>query len=173
MMGKTVDIPAGGGGEGAAGADAVGKLLLARHMTLCVAESLTGGLLTSRFASGSGASRWLDGGVVAYSRAAKVGLLDAGDGPLVSERTARQMLRGAMARFGAGAAVAVTGAGGPGGEDGAEPGEVWIGVRVGTEERVEQYQFSGEPAVVCEKTCLAATDLLRALLEEAPPPRGG
>lgn len=112
----------------------VGQLaeqLRSHSLTLAVAESLTGGLLASQLAAGPGAGRWFSGGVVAYTREAKLKVLGAGDGPLVSAETAGKMVEGVTRLFGSSAAIAVTGAGGPEGHDGAEPGEVWIAARVG------------------------------------------
>jgi nicotinamide-nucleotide amidase len=82
-------------------------------MTFAVAESLTGGMLTGNFAAGPRASEWLRGGLVAYHSNAKHDILEVSKGPVVSERAAREMARGAAHLFGADVTGAVTGAGGP------------------------------------------------------------
>ena len=59
--------------DGALGAWAEGRVkdlalrLSARDLTVAVAESLTGWLVTEVLARGPDASRWLRGGVVAYA----------------------------------------------------------------------------------------------------------
>ena len=106
--------------------DELARQLKARSLTLGVAESLTGGMLTGYFAAGPDAAEWLRGGLVPYDSAVKRRVLDVGDGPVVSESAARQMARGARRLFDADVAIALTGAGGPDGQDGEPPGTVWF-----------------------------------------------
>jgi nicotinamide-nucleotide amidase len=147
--------------------DQLAQRLRSHSLSLAVAESLTGGLLASQLAAGPEAGRWFSGGVVTYTREAKQKVLGAGDGPLVSEETAWKMVEGVTRLFGSSAAVAVTGAGGPDGHDGAEPGEVWIAARVGDLARTCRYDFDGSPHAICDQTCLSAIDLLASVLDEA------
>ena len=146
----------------------IARTLQRLSVTLAVAESLTGGMLTSRFAAGPEASSWLAGGVVAYTRHAKQNALGVGDDPLVSEETARQMARGAQHLLGADVSVAVTGAAGPTVEDGAEVGEVWIAAKLSERELIDHHVFNGGPHAVCEQTCEAAVQLILALVEASP-----
>ncbi|MBI3080530.1 MAG: competence/damage-inducible protein A, partial [candidate division NC10 bacterium] len=53
----------------------VGRLLLARRLTLAVAESCTGGLVGHRITNVPGSSAYFDRGVVVYSNQAKTSLL--------------------------------------------------------------------------------------------------
>ncbi len=85
---------------------------------LAAAESCTGGLLAERITSVPGASAVFRGGVVAYSNEAKRDLLGVPATLLdrygaVSEPVARSMAEGALGRFGADLAVAITGISGP------------------------------------------------------------
>jgi nicotinamide-nucleotide amidase len=146
--------------------DRVAGLLVDLSWSLAVAESLTGGLLASRFAAGPEASSWFLGGVVAYTRETKQKVLGAGDGPLVSEQTAVEMAQGVASLLGARVSVAVTGAGGPQGHDGAEPGEVWLAVRIGDHTRTQQCQLDGGPEAICEETCELAVSLLGSTLAQ-------
>jgi len=52
-------------------AERIGEALVARNAKLAVAESTAGGLISARLLSVSGASRWFERGVVAYSGAPK------------------------------------------------------------------------------------------------------
>ena len=139
-------------------------VLRTRRLSLAVAESLTGGLLSGRFAVGPDASEWYRGGIVAYTREVKQKLLGVGNGPLVSEQTAREMVRGVSDLLASNIAVAVTGAAGPDGLDGAEPGDVWIAVQYGGVTTASRFTFSGDPAEICEETCRAAIELVATVL---------
>ena len=73
---------------------AVATQLIARGLTLGVAESLTGGLIASRLVNVPGASAWFRGGVVAYHEQVKFDVLDVPVGPVVSEAAAAAMAQG-------------------------------------------------------------------------------
>ena len=113
-------------------AQAVGDRLQARAETLVTAESCTGGWIAKACTDVAGSSRWLQGGVVAYSNAVKVALLDVPEGLLaqhgaVSEPVVRAMAAGALARTGSTVAVAVSGVAGPDGGTADKPvGMVWL-----------------------------------------------
>jgi nicotinamide-nucleotide amidase len=96
----------------------VAELLTARATTLAVAESSTGGLILSLLTDVPGASRWLRGGLVAYTNTAKRDLLGVPAAALsthgaVSPETALEMARGARRLFGAAWALGETGVAGP------------------------------------------------------------
>jgi nicotinamide-nucleotide amidase len=85
-----------------------------------VAESCTGGLMAARLTERPGSSGYVAGGVVAYSNEAKAELLGVDPALIeahgaVSPEVAEAMADGALARFEADAAVAITGVAGPGG----------------------------------------------------------
>ena len=73
---------------------AVATQLIARGLTLGVAESLTGGLIASRLVNVPGASTWFRGGVVAYHEQVKFDVLDVPVGPVVTEAAAAAMAEG-------------------------------------------------------------------------------
>ena len=103
-------------------------------MTVCTAESCTGGLIASRITDIAGSSAYMLGGIVAYSNTAKQNLLNVRQGTLmaygaVSEPTAAEMATGAKALFKADFAVSVTGIAGPGGGTPEKPvGLTYIGL---------------------------------------------
>jgi nicotinamide-nucleotide amidase len=98
--------------------DQVAALLADRR--IATAESCTAGLVAARLTDIPGSSAYVMGGVVSYSNEAKSGILDV-DATLieshgaVSEAVAEAMARGALHRFDADTAVAITGIAGPGG----------------------------------------------------------
>jgi nicotinamide-nucleotide amidase len=143
-------------------AERVGELALARELTVAVAESLTGGMIASALAAAERSSEWFLGSVVAYASSVKHDVLDVPEGPVVSATAASAMARGVRRLLKADAAVAVTGAGGPGGQDGREPGTVFVAFDGGDEHRVLRLELDDAPKVVCATSAVAA---LRALIE--------
>ena len=104
----------------------LGRALEKRGWRLAAAESCTGGWIGKAVTDVAGSSHWFEGGIVAYSNAAKIGLLGVpGDvvaaHGAVSEETVRAMAEGARSRFAADLAVAVSGVAGPGGGTADKP----------------------------------------------------
>ncbi len=145
----------------------VGELLAARHLTVAVAESCTGGHLLDRLTAPPGASRYVKGGIIAYCNEVKVRTLGVQPASLerdgaVSEAVAREMAEGARARLGADVALSTTGIAGPGGGTAEKPvGLVWIGLATAEETHAFRAQFADERALNRELTCTTALDLLR------------
>jgi nicotinamide-nucleotide amidase len=146
----------------------VGRLLLARGLTLAVAESLTGGLVASRVVNIPGASDWFRGGVVAYAAQAKIDLLGVPEGPVVSEVAAMAMADGVRRLLGADVGVATTGVAGPSEQEGQPPGTVWLGVALGDEVSAVHVRLPGDRDRVRQLSVISLMDLLRRrLLAEA------
>ncbi|MDA8389878.1 MAG: CinA family protein [Gammaproteobacteria bacterium] len=127
---------------------AIGELLVARHQTLAVAESCTGGLLAAALTAVPGSSRWFGYGLVTYSADAKRQLLRLSDdlvspARIVSESTALAMAAAVRALAGAAIAVGVTGIAGPeGGRPDLPVGTVCVGWVAG-QSRAQTYVFPG------------------------------
>ena len=138
----------------------VGAVLRNRGQTLAVAESLTGGLLASAFARAAAASDWFQGGVIAYASSVKHDLLGVPPGPVVSPAAAAAMARGAASVLKATVAVAVTGVGGPGSQDGQPPGTVWVGTWPAELGDPVWLQLDGSPESICQQACSQAAHLL-------------
>ncbi|MHB1272537.1 MAG: CinA family protein [Rhodanobacter sp.] len=144
-----------------------------RKLMLVTAESCTGGWIAKTLTDLPGSSAWFGAGVVTYSYAAKEGLLGVNPRTLeyagaVSEEAVLEMVSGALARFGASAAVAVTGIAGPsGGTPGKPVGTVWIGWKLrGGYGHAKVYQFAGDREAVRRQTVAAALIGLRKTLTE-------
>ena len=120
------------------------RLLKRQGETLALAESCTGGFIANQITNVPGASNIFLGGVVAYSNWVKRRFLGVRAKPLagngaVSEATARAMAEGALKKFGADFAIAVTGIAGPGGGTKSKPvGTVFIALAGGGETVVER-----------------------------------
>jgi len=134
-----------------------------RGATLVTAESCTGGWIAKTLTDIGGSSSWFECGVVAYSYEAKEALLGVRPETLehqgsVSRETVIEMVSGALARFGATVAVAVTGIAGPSGGTPDKPvGTVWIGwKRRGGYAQSELFHFDGDRDAVRRQTVAAA-----------------
>lgn len=144
-------------------AEEVAGLMRERKLMLVTAESCTGGFIAKVLTDLPGSSSWFDAGVVTYSYEAKEALLGVNPRTLertgaVSEETVLEMVSGALARFGAGAAVAVTGIAGPGGGTEDKPvGTVWIGwKRRGGYAHAKVFHFGGDRDAIRRQTVAAA-----------------
>lgn len=147
----------------------------ARGIRVVTAESVTAGLVASTLADVAGASDALEGGVVAYSRAAKSSLLgvpraDVRGARVYRSEVALAMAQGALDRAPrARLAVATTGVAGPGADEGVPPGSVWIAaLRRGGTRREAAFAFDGPRLAVRRIATLRALDLARALAESEP-----
>ncbi|HET6187398.1 MAG TPA: CinA family protein [Trebonia sp.] len=143
----------------------VGAALKHGGHTLAVAESLTGGLLASAFARASESSEWFRGGVVAYSSSVKHDVLGVPRGPVVSEAAAVAMARSAGRLLKADVAVAVTGVGGPGPQNGEPPGTVWTAIWPDQLGDAVLLRLSGSPESICRQVCAETVRMLRERLE--------
>jgi nicotinamide-nucleotide amidase len=99
--------------------------------TLGVAESLTGGLVGSRFVSVPGASDVFRGSIVAYATEVKRDVLGVTAELAVSEECAAQLAEGARRVLGADVGLGITGVAGPDTQDGAPVGTVIFAVATG------------------------------------------
>lgn len=143
------------------------------RMMLVTAESCTGGWIAKTLTDLPGSSAWFDAGVVTYSYGAKEALLGVNPGTLertgaVSEETALEMVSGALARFGAGVAVAVTGIAGPSGGTADKPvGTVWVSwKRRGGYAYAKCFYFEGDRAAIRRQSVAAALNgLLQTLTD--------
>jgi nicotinamide-nucleotide amidase len=155
-------------GEAVFGVDAetmesvVGAQLVARGLTLGLAESVTGGLMASRLVSVPGASTWLRGSIVAYSPQVKFSVLGVPDGPVVTESAAKAMAEGARRVLGADVGLSVTGVAGPDEAEGRSPGTVIVGLAFpGQAAAALELRLPGDRERVRQYAVISALDLLR------------
>jgi nicotinamide-nucleotide amidase len=145
--------------------DAVARAVLAAGLTLGLAESLTGGLASSRLVNVPGASRWFRGSVVSYASAVKFSVLGVPEGPVVSEEAAGAMAEGAIRVLGCDVGLSITGVAGPDPQDGQAPGTVFVGLaRSGRPTETFGFNVPGDRDRVRQYATIAALDLLRRSL---------
>jgi len=112
----------------------VGRIMKENHLTLSLAESCTGGNISTLITSVPGSSAYYKGGTVAYSNEIKTSELNVSPYTLiingaVSQEVAEQMADGSRTRFSSDFALAVTGIAGPDGGSPEKPvGTTWIAV---------------------------------------------
>ena len=150
----------------------VGKLLSDKKMTLAVAESCTGGLITHRLTNVPGSSTYIIASVVAYAYEAKVIALGVSWDTLnrfgaVSEKTVREMACGVREKFSSTLGLAITGIAGPGGGTPTKPvGLTYIALATPTDIEIAQYVWKGSRVEIKEQSAQAALELLHRYLIE-------
>ena len=139
----------------------IARQALPRGVRIAVAESLTAGALSSALGAGPDAADWYRGAIVAYSPEVKFQVLDVAPGPVNTARCAAEMALGAVRLLNAELAVAVTGVGGPGSDEGVPAGTVFIACADRTGETVgREYRLDGDPTTVLRASVEAALGLV-------------
>jgi competence/damage-inducible protein CinA-like protein len=154
--------------------EVVGRALRTRALKIAVAESCTGGLLTSRLTDVPGSSAYVERSEVCYSNQAKIDSLGVPAALIdqhgaVSEPVARAMAEGIRAKAKTEVGIGVTGIAGPDGGTADKPvGTVAIAVLAGAGARVRTFQFVGAREMVKFQSAQAALNMLRLMLKPQP-----
>src|SRR5712664_2597153 len=154
-------------------ANQIAQLLTARKETIAVVESSAGGLISAALVAVPGASAYFLGGAVVYTRLSRRVLLGIPDAALAdirpaSEAYAQLLARTARDRFGAGWAVAETGASGPtGNRYGDAAGHACLAVAGPRERSLTLEPGHGDRQANMQAFAGAALDLLLSCLREA------
>ena len=151
-------------------AEIIFRELRSLDKTLAVAESCTGGLLSSHFTEVPGISKVFQGGAVCYHNDAKVQMLDVPESMLeqhgaVSEEIAIAMATGACEKYGADYGLSVTGFAGPtGGTQVLPVGSIYLGYASPIGVWAKKLQLRGDRASNRRRAATAALDwMLRKL----------
>ena len=127
--------------------EVIAGLLTEKKLTIAVAESCTGGLITNRLTDVSGSSDYLERGLVTYSNAAKIGMLGVPASIIekhgaVSEETARLMAEGMRKLAGTDLGLSSTGIAGPTGGTKEKPaGTVYLALADSKQTICRHYAF--------------------------------
>jgi nicotinamide-nucleotide amidase len=139
-------------------------------LKIAVAESCTGGLMAARLTERAGSSRYVCGGIVAYSNSAKADLAGV---PVelierhgaVSQEVAEALADGARARLGADVGIGITGIAGPDGGSEEKPvGLVWLSVASDGPRLTRSVNMPGGRADVRDRATTVAMHLVRRTL---------
>lgn len=128
----------------------VSKLIVEKDMTIAVAESCTGGLVSSSLINYPGISSVFIEGCITYSNESKISRLGVKKETLdkygaVSEETAKEMAEGIAKSFNTNIGISTTGIAGPeGGSENKPVGLVYIGIYINGETTVKKFIFNGD-----------------------------
>ena len=144
------------------------RTLKTAGMTIAVAESCTGGLLSHKLTNIRGSSDFFRLGIVAYSSKIKVELLNLDKKLLekhgaVSPEVAEKMAEGVARLADTDIGLSITGF-----ADGDRAGEVYLGIyrRDTSTTLVKAYHFSGKREDVKEYAAMAALEAIASLINE-------
>lgn len=147
-------------------AEVIIERLAFANATIAIAESCTGGMLGEVLTRVPGASKAFLGGVITYSDAAKVQMIDVSQDALnnhgaVSKEVCGQMAEGVRKKLSADYGAAITGIAGPGGATETKPlGLVYVAVSSVKRTQVEVHQFRVGRELIREASVQRALALL-------------
>lgn len=129
-------------------AQQLNDIMLKKNYTLSIAESCTGGLISSMITAIPGVSAWFAGGVITYSTKSKTILLGIDNEHIikhgvVSDYTCKQMAEKIRLTLNTDIGVAITGNAGPSFIDGSLPGTAFIGLSMHENISFKQVKFNG------------------------------
>ena len=145
----------------------VANLLIENKFTIAIAESLTGGKISSMLVEKSGISEAFLEGIVCYSNKSKINTLGVREETLakfgaVSEEVAKEMALGAAKRLGADFAVVTTGIAGPNSDESGKPvGLAYIGIYAQGDISVKECLFTGDRELIRYRTSVEALEEVR------------
>lgn len=148
----------------------VSEILRTRKQTLSVAESCTGGYISSVFTALPGASEIFKGGLVPYANITKQTLLNV-DKHLfetvgaVSAECVEQLAKNAIKKFESDYAISISGIAGPGGGTPDKPvGTVWVAVADKNTVQSAKFQFGENRQRNIVMTANASINMLRKFI---------
>jgi len=131
--------------------------LIKKKLTISVAESCTGGMLSAAITSISGSSKIFNLGFIVYSNKSKINVLKISKNILkkygaVSKQVCSYMVKNLNEISKTDISVATTGIAGPSGGTRKKPvGLVYIGIKKGNKIKVNKYLFKNEGRVYIQK----------------------
>lgn len=155
--------------------EVLGRLLTERKLTISVAESFTGGLITDRLTNVPGSSNYFERGIVTYSNDSKITELGV---PIsfiekfgaVSKEVAEAMALGIRTKSNTDIGLSTTGIAGPsGGTAEKSVGLAWIGYSDHTGTLALKFNFGEGRKRVKERAAQAALELVRRKLLKIEP----
>lgn len=149
----------------------VGELLNNNKKTVSLAESCTGGFISSLITSVSGSSAYYKGSIICYSYEIKIVELNVSQQLLnehgaVSQPVVEQMAKGIREKYKTDYAIAVSGIAGPNGGTIDKPvGTVWIALATPNKIIAEKFLFGNNRQRNIQKSALAALNMLKKEIE--------
>jgi PncC family amidohydrolase len=149
----------------------IAEILIQKKLTLAVAESCTGGLISDSLTNIPGSSQYFMLGVIAYSNEAKIDILNVSPETIhsrgaVSKEVALELATNVKHLGKANIGLSVTGIAGPGGATPLKPvGTVFISVSIGHNHYFKKFMFSGNRQRIKNQSKDAALKLLLECLQ--------
>ncbi len=150
----------------------VHEIFIEKGLTLSVAESCTGGLISHYMTTLPGASRFFEAGAVTYSAASKKVILGVSSSTIsthgvVSRETAKEMSEKMRSLAGTDYAVATTGNLGPDILEGKPKGLVYISLSKNGKTLIKELRLEGERDENKEEAAVAAMNFLIEVINKA------
>lgn len=144
------------------------NMMRERGLTLGLAESVTGGLVSGRLSSIAGSSDVLRGCVVSYASAVKFDVLGVTPGPVINEHAAVEMAKGAQRVLGASIGLSLTGVAGPAEQEGMAAGTLCVGLALpdGSTQSAT-LQLPGSRDTMRQLSVISALNVLRQALQRS------
>ncbi len=152
----------------------ISEIFKENTLTLAVAESCTGGLVSSLLTDVQGSSAFFLGGIVSYSNKVKENLLNVSEKLInefgvISAEVAKAMASGARERIQADIGLAITGIAGPTGVEGSADrkrpvGLVYVATAINDDLECKEYRFFGSRVDIKRRAANAALNTLRLSL---------
>ncbi len=146
------------------------KIFIKKNITISVAESCTGGLLSSKITSENGVSKIFNMGLITYSNKAKSNLLNIDSHYIkkygaVSYETASIMVKNLQKLTKSKLCISTTGIAGPSGGTKTKPvGLVFIGILYKNKVIIYEKKFKGSRSQIQQKTLKAICTVLEKLI---------
>ena len=148
------------------------SLLKRKKLKLAVAESCTGGMLSSAITSVSGSSKVFNLGLIAYSNQSKIKVLKVPKNIIrkygsVSEPVCLAMVKNLSKISKTNISVSITGIAGPSGGTKIKPvGLVYVGIKKGNRTEVKKYLFKNKGRSYIQKAAVnKSLDLILSFLK--------
>ena len=125
-------------------------ILIKKKLRISIAESCTGGLLSSSLTGIAGSSKAFDFGIVTYSNKSKIKMLNVSKKLInkygaVSEQVCYSMVKNLSNLNNSQISISITGIAGPGGSSKNKPvGLVYIGLKKGKKISIKKYLFKNK-----------------------------
>ena len=148
------------------------SLLKRKKLKLAVAESCTGGMLSSAITSVSGSSKVFNLGLVTYSNESKIKVLKISKKLIrkygaVSEQVCKAMAKNVSKIGKTNMSISITGIAGPSGGTKQKPvGLIYVGIKRGNKVKVNRYLFKNKGRLYIQKaTVNKSLDLILSFIK--------
>lgn len=148
------------------------SLLKRKKLKLVVAESCTGGMLSSVITSVSGSSKVFNLGLIVYSNESKIKVLKISKKLIrkygaVSEQVCKAMTKNLSKISKTNITVSITGIAGPNGGTKQKPvGLIYVGIKRGNKVKVNRYLFKNKERLYIQKAAVnKSLDLILSFIK--------